>query len=318
MSISKFKIWKPFPLLVISFLILMGGISIYDYEWTYFLWKHSWPSFARFMDQSVFQGKAFGGTDSIIFIFIGVLFSYFWFNRTNATPLQIRFRPIIGYLFLSASTAGLAIVHSLKWSIGRARPYLVFDQKFEFSSWFSFGGHYITQGKYSGSFPSGHTATAVMLLTLAYALIGNPKSSQKTKYLGYLVGFVSLLFGILMAISRSMANRHWISDGVGSIGLVWITLHLLFYLVLKIPQQIEDLELLQKDAPAFWEGKLCFFGFLCTLGIVSFLFGIRSFFFQSPPYLFSLCFLGIFLCFIGYKKLVVYLPSHWMKSKKLY
>ncbi len=105
----------------------------------------------------------------------------------GAAILALARRPWGAVFFLVASAFGALIVQLLKSIFGRVRPeeILVISDH--------------------GSYPSGHTANAAVIATVAVILF--PK---------VWVFFVGLAWTLLMAFSRTQVHAHWLSDTMGA------------------------------------------------------------------------------------------------------
>jgi lipid A 4'-phosphatase len=110
--------------------------------------------------------------------------------------------PIPAFLFAAVAAAGTA-ADILKVIFGRARPKLLFDAQFYGFTWFGWQADY-------WSFPSGHAATIVSLLTaLAYLW---PRQS-----------LFYLLVGAIVAVSRVVVGAHFLSDTIAGAWLAVLT-----------------------------------------------------------------------------------------------
>lgn len=98
---------------------------------------------------------------------------------------------VMGFVALTALMSGL-IVNILKLVFGRYRPVEFFDSQNYGMTWFAYGYE-------MGSFPSGHSATAMAVAT-AIALM----------FSRYRIPV--LLFGILVTFSRVVITKHYFSD----------------------------------------------------------------------------------------------------------
>jgi hypothetical protein len=156
-----------------------------------------------------------------------------------------------------------------------------------FTPWYAPGPHFITEGVYRGSFPSGHTAAAFAFIALAYALAGDPLLSRRWRLAGWAAGAGALLFSAAMAVASAMARSHWLSDAVAVTGLVWMLVHALYFWGLRVPEQ-RRYWLAHGALPrpaGRWELRLCGLGFPVLLGIIAAGFGVRAVTLESPPYL---------------------------------
>ena len=161
--------------------VFLGYLSFNDYEKTLWLSQNSVDGFTTFMNQSLFQKGGFGASDIPVFFDILALIALFSIGPAKA----VKHRDLrIGLYFLITSQLLLAVlVHSLKISWGRARPYLVFSGEMDFAPWYDIGAnHFIGDGRFSGAFPSGHS---VMMMTLFsfYLFFSNVDAMKRNKLL---------------------------------------------------------------------------------------------------------------------------------------
>ncbi len=267
---------------LMSFSWLAGMLALIpvDYAWTVWLRKHRIRWLDHWMDQTLFEGEALGGGDPVILFLILVVFLYYLTWKKGAASRLFAWRPHLGFIIVTAICTGVMMVHSLKWVMGRARPSLVMRAVLPFSDWFEFGPHFITEGTYRGSLPSGHTAQVFTLMTLAYVLV---LAAPKFKYqhtVGWLWGAFSLGYTFLMGVSRCMKLSHWVSDVVFSLGISWILMHLIYYNLLRVPEQENYFRKYNQfpRLPAVWELRLCLIMLMIVLSAMSLILGIRSFF----------------------------------------
>jgi lipid A 4'-phosphatase len=110
--------------------------------------------------------------------------------------------PIPAFLFASIAAAGIA-ADLLKVIFGRARPKLLFGADFYGFTWFGWNADH-------WSFPSGHTATIVALLTALWWL-------WPEHILLY------LLAGTIVAASRVVVGAHFLGDAIAGAWLAVLT-----------------------------------------------------------------------------------------------
>ena len=104
----------------------------------------------------------------------------------GAALLALARRPWGAVFFLAASIVGALVVQLLKGLFGRVRP----EEMLVISD--------------HGSFPSGHTANAAVIATVAVILF--PR---------VWVAVVGLAWALLMAFSRTQVHAHWLTDTLG-------------------------------------------------------------------------------------------------------
>jgi membrane-associated phospholipid phosphatase len=232
----KLNRYSFFFLLVFLFALVMVLASRIDYQWTILINSHEWKAFTDIMDRSLFEGDRLSPNDLVIFIFAGFVIMYVLASLVREDSSFYPWRPGLGFVVTSGLITGVGLVHSLKWVVGRVRPSDYLKHDLVYTEWFEFGAHFI-ESSHKGSFPSGHTAQAFMLMSVAYLLAGDPRHSRRMKLAGLIIGALVLGFALTMGFSRSMSFHHWISDWLGSIFLSWIIIHTLYYWVFRVPDQ---------------------------------------------------------------------------------
>lgn len=269
-----------YGLLVLSLVWLVGMLLLIpvDYDWTIWLRQHRLKWLDHWMDQTLFEGEGLGGGDPIIILLLVTVIAYYLAWKKGETSKFYIWRPHLGFILVSALVNSLMMVHSLKWIMGRARPSLVLKGLFPYSDWFVFGPHFITEGIYRGSFPSGHTAQVFTLVTIAYVLvISNPKLKHQV-VLGWVWGGFAMLYTLCMGLTRCMKLSHWLSDILFTIGISWILMVFIYHHLLRIPQQ----EAYYREHGGFpeiskvWDLRLCLSLFGTVVGAVLLLFGLRA------------------------------------------
>lgn len=265
----------------------MGAATTVDMRWTAALHAHRWPWLERLMNPSLFSGESLSLNDLAIFYVVGVAGIYVGgAGRLRATKLRA-LRPQCGFIITSALVVGVYMVHGLKWIVGRARPYEVFNRGWDFTPWFSFGPHFVTEGIYYGSFPSGHTAQAFIVMSLAYILANQPLTDTSRRPPGWIWGIFAMAFCLAMAAARCMSWNHWLSDTIGSIFMGWMLMHMLYFHVLKVPQQrrfVAAFDRLPEVSPV-WEILLCLYLLAGTVGLMLVLIGTKALIINQAPWL---------------------------------
>jgi membrane-associated phospholipid phosphatase len=304
---------KGLLLIIILAAVVMSAVVVVDKSWTIFLHAHKYTTLERLMNSSVFEGRSMGANDPVIFYLMGAIFIYYMGWRSLKMNSIAALRPQCGFILISAVVNAVYLVHGLKWVVGRARPYEVLQDHWPYSHWFSFGPHFVLDGLYPGSFPSGHTAQAFIFMTLAYALAADPLSSKFTKSIGWFWGVFVLMLTCGMAAARSMSLSHWISDGIGSIMFGWVLMHLLFFYVLKVPEQrrYSHVHRCLPSLPPVWEIVLCMHIFLGTIGIMAVLIGTKALIIDRGPWLVLLVPVGAVLIWWARQKSLSLLHSVW-------
>ena len=273
--------------LVCCFIEVMIPLSVMDFEWTLYLHANQHLFLGDFMKRTLFDSGKFGASDPAIIFTLVIAMAYFINNPQKQISQFGLYRPQLGFVVASALITSLGLVHSIKYVVGRARPDLVLTHNYQYTQWYEFGPQFVADGVFYGSFPSGHTAGVFMLMTLSYILIFDPTKSLKFKIGGWIWGGLTLIYTSLMIIGRSMTLDHWLSDSIGITLLCWMSTHLLFFYIFKIPQQMEYLNQHQTYPPLsrYWEFKILWRLFILALCIMCTIIGFRALFIQRIPYL---------------------------------
>ena len=213
-------------------ILLIGTVAFYivalqETSWVLYLWNNPWPEFRDIMSQSFYEGKAPGASDLGVTAAIICFISWVYSKRKdiNHSFLSLGAKKFVWSTGLITS---VFVVHTLKLIISRARPKIFFSRNamdpigtdqlmgIHWAGFMPFDG---PRGSSFNSFPSGHTASCALLLTFCY-LIGT-----KRPLLGYLSAVLVFIFCALMALARSMAGMHWLSDSVASFFMTWAIVH---------------------------------------------------------------------------------------------
>lgn len=231
------------------------------------------------MGRTVFEGQAFGGGDLVALYLLAAVGGYYVALKRSSGRFY-RLRPYFGFVVTSAVVWGLGMVHALKWSIGRARPFEVLYTGLPFTPWHEIGPHFITEGIYQGSFPSGHTAQAALLLTFAYVLPAATERRAVPRAAAWAVGGLCLCFITAMGIARAMALSHWLTDVVGGLFLTWIGIQVTYHRILRLPEQKAFFLRIGRwpQAPEGWELKLSGWSVAALAGIAAAGLGARALF----------------------------------------
>jgi membrane-associated phospholipid phosphatase len=286
-------------LLILLFPLIMIPLGLVDYEWTVWVYQNRNDLFGELMKRTYLEGGAPGCSDPAILFLIIMIILYFCYPKSKQNPTSYLRRPFLGFVFFSTVVTGLCLVQSLKFALGRARPNLVLKHDLAFTNWHDFGVHFISDGVFYGSFPSGHTATVFLLITISYLLIGDPFGSVKQKTIGWIWGLLVFTFSLLMSLGRSMTLDHWLTDCVGIILMAWILIHLIYFYVLNIPGQMRYAKLHGSYAPPakYWELSLLWRLLVITVGVLSIIIGIRSVVLQKVPLLILIAIPGTYVVY---------------------
>ncbi len=201
--------------MALAVIVLLTLVDSWDSRGSLWLQSHSFPSMVRFMDQSLFEGDAFGAGDVTIFLQIFVLFAWTLSFVPAAPKGLLRARSVLGYILVSSILTAL-VVHLFKGVIARPRPHELTIEQTLSSTWYGLQNRSF-HGWGRGSFPSGHTANAISLMAYCYAL-----EFLKYRRLARALGLCVILFAGVMAVSRVMAGAHWPTDTLMAIALGWL------------------------------------------------------------------------------------------------
>ncbi|NNG01280.1 MAG: phosphatase PAP2 family protein [Desulfobacteraceae bacterium] len=273
----------------------MSVIVPVDYQWTTYLHDHRIKQLARVMDRSLFEGEGLGGGDPVIFFLILTTIVYYLAWKKGERSRWYIWRPHLGFILTSGLACSMMLVHSLKWVMGRARPSEVLSGKLMFTDWFEFGPHYIAEGIYRGSFPSGHTAQAFVLVAVVYALVATPKTGRGLKMWGVAWGIFSVAYAVVMGLSRCMALEHWFSDVAGSIILSALLMQFIYQYLLNLPAQISFYKANGRypETPPAWELHLCIYIVGTLIGAMACVMGIRAVWLREATIFYSLIPVGL-------------------------
>jgi membrane-associated phospholipid phosphatase len=226
------RIFRLIPVIYTVLILLIGACAVYgaaqvEALYVYDLWLHPWPWFRDFMAHSIFEGEAFGGSD------IGVLFAiicfFAWLARRRGKTILPWFSTLeLRFIWLASLLTSIVSVHSLKWIISRARPKIIFTPEYlgidpvgflTRLRWPGFMPMDGPRGLTFNSFPSGHTAACAILMTVSYVCWRRKPGFSAAFFM------IVMLFCVLMAVARSMAGMHWISDSIASFFITWAVIH---------------------------------------------------------------------------------------------
>ena len=286
----------------------MAWVPRVDYRWTAQLTAYRHHPFAGLARRTVFQGQLPGATDPAALLALATVALYLRAHAAGASRRLLAARPALGFLLVAALGAGLAAIHALKLVLGRARPLDVLSrQHLPYTEWYQPGKLSLAAGFFRGSFPSGHTAAVFTTLALAYALACDPAANRRARIAGVAVAVLSLAGALAITVANAMGGNHWLSDGLGTIGLVWLAVHGLYFHLLDVPGQRR----LLRDSlargeppplPRFWEARLCGSGLLAVAGAALALLGLRALAEQRPPTLAWLLAPGAGLLILGWPR----------------
>lgn len=264
-----------FTTLLLLFLVIAVVIPPFDQALTMRLHRAADPAFTDFMGRTLFQGGLPGGSDLVIFGIVIAVTGYLLASFGRGPRRLQYWLPSFGYALFAAIVSAVCFVHGLKWVIGRARPKEVVNLGLPYSDWYRLGPHFITEGIYHGSFPSGHTLAALLIMLGAYVLAGDRAHSRGLRLWGFGVGVLALGYAVGMSIARAMSLAHWVSDGVLGLLAGWMLMHACYYWILKVPQQ-NGRPQLRHELPLLFELRLGGLALGFTAGMTCVLLGLRA------------------------------------------
>ncbi len=112
-------------------------------------------------------------------------------------------------------------VEFIKTHVGRTRYYAVIANEGAYTPWYHING--LTDNNDFMSFISGHTTSGYMAVLLGFLV---PYDKQKLARKLYISGFI---FGLLVAFSRIVLGQHFVTDTMGSMLLMSLTIYGLMY-----------------------------------------------------------------------------------------
>lgn len=170
-------------------------------------------------------GYHYGTLPAILLAFAALIGLILSWVKPKLKSLRRYFLLIILTLIIGP---GLLINAVFKDHWGRPRPRQVqqFGGNWEFKEVWQPG----TPGK-GKSFPCGHCSMGFFFITLYYCL------KRKHRALAYASFAFSIALGMFIGFARISQGGHFLSDGLWAWGLTFITATILYYFVLKIPDQ---------------------------------------------------------------------------------
>jgi membrane-associated phospholipid phosphatase len=279
-----------------------------DYELAVWLAGHKTLWFVDLMSESIFELEMIGGGDLVVFYASVCLALYllsslldadcaarprlfrlqnFVAGRPGAADWLRRNRLRLEFLVVSTFCCSTLMVKTLKWIMARPRPKKTFWGTRPFNEWFEMGPYFLDEGTYRASFPSGHTASAISLIGLAYVLLFS-FSENRHRRSGLIVLVGVFVFASAMAVARVMTRAHWPTDVSFSIFAGWLLIHILFFYGLRVA----GIQTTQGDPggelcppPPFRGLRICWYLALFCLALVALVVGLKHFVHGRWPWL---------------------------------
>ncbi|NOZ60779.1 MAG: phosphatase PAP2 family protein, partial [Calditrichaeota bacterium] len=178
-------------------------------------------------------------------------------------------------LFLLAMILGPGVIINgvLKDHWGRPRPRQVeeFGGQWEFREIWQPG----IPGK-GKSFPCGHASAGFIFFALFLAL------RDKHKKIAWFSLFFSLIYGSLIGVARMAQGGHFLSDVIWSWGITWLIILILYYHILKIPDEENQTKPEKQQPNTLLSGKNRILMTIAFVFSVAFL--VFFFLFSKPAY----------------------------------
>ena len=238
-ALKRAAIHRPTLVLSVVGLVALFAVAPIDRQLAQYAIDHRWRDFAAFQHHTLFEDGIFGGSDFGLFfqILCGAFFLMGWSKlKRSSVEWQQRWGALHRLCFfvtVSSIYSGVVLVQGLKFAWGRARPYLVLGSEPQlYTPWYEFGPLSILDGRYPGSFPSGHVASAAAFVGLLYAI--QWKRLRSGRLLGFLVLCGCCVSWFAMGLARVMGRDHWPSDCLAA-GLL-VTWSYVFFWQLIWPQ----------------------------------------------------------------------------------
>ena len=188
-------------------------------------------NFGEFIDQSAFEGHGFGGQDITFLFLIPCVLLYFLSFAPKLEEKLGKSRIYTGFVLASSIIVAL-VNRAFKGFFGRVRPLDAIKNPDLYSRIFEWGQYSLSKGLSSGSFTSGHTTTAAILITIAFLLLKTRKSWVIV--LGFIV---TIGWTIIMGFGRVVHGAHYPGDTLWALVISFILITLIYFNIFKIPQQ---------------------------------------------------------------------------------
>ena len=283
-------------------------VAPHDISLTAWLYGHKSQRFVDLMSESMFELEMFGGGDLIVWYSAVSLLLYLCSSlidtdcstRPVLNGLQKRLQARSGwadwlrrnrlrleFLVVSTFCCSTLMVKLLKWTMARPRPKKYFWGTRPFYEWWEVGPYFLDEGTYRASFPSGHTASAITLMGLAYVLCFS-LYSKRYRRAGAALLLLTITFALTMAIARIMTRAHWPTDVTFSIFGGWALIHVLFFYGLKVSRGRDSAayRLAELSSPSPFRGiRICWYLSIFCLALVGLFLGIKHFIHDRWPWM---------------------------------
>ena len=323
--------------LIITLILVLSGLSVltliapYDLDLITYFSEHRIEWFIEIMSESIFELEKPGGGDIVVLFYVVTLILYLasslletkmiefkllfyiqrWLHQHSRFSDFIRAHRLqLEFLVVSSFCTSTLMVKTLKWTMARPRPKKILRGTREFYHWYETGPYFLDEGMYRASFPSGHTASAITLIGLAYLLLYGT-DSKKWNARGKIIVVMVLLFTAMMAAARVMTTAHWPTDVIFSIFGGWLIIHVLFFHVYQMGSSHSKTVTRSAaiGAPPFRGILICGYLSLLCLSVVIMVIGLRHYLHSRWPWMILLSLPAIALAGYASRKVI----QHWSR-----
>ncbi|MHA1818954.1 MAG: phosphatase PAP2 family protein [Promethearchaeota archaeon] len=252
----------------------------------------AWKEFADFCDRSLFEGDAFGLQDiAYIFVVLALLLYILSFIPSLEPKLE-KTRKYTGF-FLAASVTIIIASRGFKAFFGRVRPGAALSDPSLYTGQWCIGKYDLSDAFSHGSFISGHTALASIVIILGFLAIGTHKLWKILLAFG-----LTLAYTITMAVGRVMEGAHYPSDTLWSILVSIVIIEYLYFYVFKIPEQEAGTYRPSSKAAEF---SFIFLVTFFEIGLLAIALGLKYSILEFKSYWPGVSVVGLILCWLFLK-----------------
>jgi len=313
-------------ILFITGLMALVLVAPYDLEWILYFTEYRVEWFVELMSESLFELEKPGSGDLVVLFYVFSVLFYIaaslvdtpcrqggllytcrkkLLRRQQWAAYLRRHRLQLEFLVVSSFCCSTLMVKTLKWIMARPRPKKILRGTRDFYQWYDVGPYFLDEGTYRASFPSGHTASAITLIGLAYVLVYTGTNSR-WRTCGKIIMVAVLCFSAAMACARVMSTAHWPTDVTFSIFGGWLIIHLLFFYGYHFPATAGG-HLVGSvgvdNAPPFRGLRICWHLSWICLSVVAIVLGFRHYFHDRWPWLIVVCLPALPLLIYSFRKL---------------
>ena len=223
--------------------------------------------------RSMFNGQSPGAQDLTYAAAILLVVAHLASLRPGLSRSWAQIRLWTGY-YLSCLLLFLVFNRGMKALIGRVRPLDVLRGDQDYSPLWLFGTYSLSEAASKGSFPSGHTTTAMFLLPLTFLLLHSSR-----RFLAWPVFALALSWGALVGAGRVFRGSHYPGDVLWAmIVCLWISAYAAYHLFgLDRREQSPSL-------PNCWELRLTAWSAMAMFALFAAVIGIKQMIFEPAWY----------------------------------